>query len=220
MSIATHGPGQTYVHTNTTTHVWAKQGQLKSKLVRGVSFWNNHCNLCWGLQRLHLPRPHTAHGFVQWPLLRQRRGEGASEGEEEREREEWWSTAGAVAAVSALFPLTQHYCFLMTPVFGVFLQAVFSYFAGRCRFFCEGGSQVLVKEKVGETGGGGGTFWFGSSKGFFKMLTLSLSVDEMAFIIHGQVWVWPPLPSVNSQQLCNSPWQWYSTAGTAHWKIL
>lgn len=42
----------------------------------------------------------------------------------------------------------------MTPAFGVFLQAVFSYFAGRCRFFCQGGSQVQVKEKAGETGAG------------------------------------------------------------------
>ena len=52
--------------------------------------------------------------------------------------------------------IKEGFCFLMTLVFGVFLQAAFSYFAGRCRFFCKGGSQVWVKEKVGETNGKGG----------------------------------------------------------------
>lgn len=51
-----------------------------------------------------------------------------------------------------LFSLTQH-CFLMTLAFGVFLQAVLSYFAGRCRFFLPGWVSGVNKEKVGETGG-------------------------------------------------------------------
>ena len=41
----------------------------------------------------------------------------------------------------------------------VFLQPVFSYSAGRCRFFCQGGSQVWVREKVGVNGGGGFLIW-------------------------------------------------------------
>lgn len=67
------------------------------------------------------------------------------EGEEEREEEERWSTA---------LPPHAALGFLMTPAFRVFLHAVFSHFAGRCIFFCQGGSQVWAKEKVGETGRG------------------------------------------------------------------
>lgn len=61
----------------------------------------------------------------------------------------WWRSSRQ----RTLPPHAAH-SFLMTLAFGVFLQAVFSYFAGRCRFFCHGGSQVWVKEKVGETGAG------------------------------------------------------------------
>ena len=77
---------------------------------------------------------------------------------------------------------------------GVFLQPVFSYSAGRCRFFCQGGSQVWVREKVGGERGMGwvGAFWFGSSEGFLKTLTLSLSLGP--FMIHGKVWLWAPPP--------------------------
>lgn len=64
------------------------------------------------------------------------------EGKEELEEEEWWS--GSAAAISALFPLMQH-CFLMTPEFGIFLQAVLSYFAGRCRIFSFFFAKVVLR---------------------------------------------------------------------------
>lgn len=75
------------------------------------------------------------------------------EGEEKR-KEEWWSTTGAIAAVSALFPLTQHSVLDDSCIWGIFAGGLFLF----CRYmqiFCQGGSQVWVKEKLGLRRGGG-----------------------------------------------------------------
>lgn len=58
-------------------------------------------------------------------------------------------------------------------------------------FFCQGGSQVWVKEKVGETGAG--AFDLDPPRVSSKCW-LSFSADETAFITHSKVSQWPPHP--------------------------
>ena len=139
----------------------------------------------------HTRRACERRHFLKWPLLRSavlaftaathskqccvvtnKEEKEQSEGEEEREEEELvqsWCRSSRQRPPSPHAAL----CFLMTSAFEVFLHLVFYYFAGGCSFpfFCQGGSQMWVKEKV-EMKKTGDCFRCRFSKDFFKMLTL------------------------------------------------
>lgn len=172
----THTNGEKYMHTNTTTNTHGlSRAEWNLNLREGSVPQNNHCNLCWGLQRLHLQQPYPAHGFcVVTGAATKKKGRFEGEGEEEREEEEeWWSTAGGGAAVSALFPLMQHSVSWWLLHLGYFCRKSFLILQVDADFFLPGRVSGVGKRKGWGNRGRG--FWFGSSKGFFKMLTLFLS---------------------------------------------
>lgn len=75
------------------------------------------------------------------------------EGEEERE-EEWWSWAGGIAAVSALFPTRSTLFIDDSCIWGIFAGGLFLILLIDADFLRQGGSQVWVKERLWSWRGG------------------------------------------------------------------
>lgn len=144
------------IHTTTTT-------LQKSELERGVSFWNNHCNLCWSLQRLHLQPPYTGHAEEKvWGKEKRERGGGGGG----VVVYSWWCSR------EHSFPLMRHSVSWWLLHLGYFCRNSFLILQVDADFFLPGWVSGVGKRKGWGNGGWG--FWFGSSKGFFNMLTLLL----------------------------------------------